>query len=184
MATALLGTALLSGCSNRQEASTTLPAPSASAPTTAEALPPLGPPDLPMPAAARKQTPEGAEAFLRYYMEVYNHAQRTLDPTWMRDLSSGCGTCDRIADDMDADSAAGFTYQGGEVRVDAISLPAVSGDEAQIALVITQAPLAVMNEGMPIDGLTFPERSSPGSGAILVWDRAQSTWRVSQWDVQ
>ncbi len=64
----LVGAALLSGCSEKQEANDTLPTPSAA--ETTEALPELGPPDLPMPAEAREQTVEGADAFTRYYVEI------------------------------------------------------------------------------------------------------------------
>ncbi|TQN42141.1 hypothetical protein FHU33_1535 [Blastococcus colisei] len=85
MAGVLVGTALLTGCSEKQEANHTLP--SSSAAETSEALPEIGPPELPMPAEAREKTADGAEAFTRYYVEIYNHALRTLDTTWMRDLS-------------------------------------------------------------------------------------------------
>lgn len=78
----LAGSVLLTGCAEKQEASTSLPT-TAPAPTT-EALPPLGPADMPMPAEAREQTVDGAEAFTEYYVELYNHALRTLDTTHLR----------------------------------------------------------------------------------------------------
>ncbi|MDP9461134.1 MAG: DUF6318 family protein [Actinomycetota bacterium] len=179
----LVGTALLSGCSQRQEASTTLPSASAAPTTSAEALPPLGPPNLPMPTEARAKTPEGAEAFLRYYMEVYNHAQRTVDPTYMRQLSSGCELCTALADTLQSDAAAGYAYEGGEVRLDHVSRPFLRDDQqAEIAFAVTQDTLTVTKDGDPVEGLTYGGTSSKSDGAILRWNSAQTTWSMAQWD--
>ena len=60
------GAVVLSGCSERQEASDTLPEADASPSASQPELPPLGPPDLPMPAEARTQDAAGAEAFVQY----------------------------------------------------------------------------------------------------------------------
>jgi hypothetical protein len=60
----VVGTTMLGGCSEKVEANDTLPTTSASQ-TSAE-LPPLGPPDLPMPEQAREQTAEGADALTAY----------------------------------------------------------------------------------------------------------------------
>jgi hypothetical protein len=49
------GAVALSGCSGRQEANDTLPEADASPSLSDASLPPLGPPDLPMPAEARTQ---------------------------------------------------------------------------------------------------------------------------------
>ena len=126
----VLATALLSGCAEKQEARDTLPTPSA-APTT-EQLTELGPPNMPMPEEARKQTAAGAEAFTRYYVEIYNHAMRTLDTTYMRELSQACDTCDQLADQVDGVAAAGQKYEGGHARVVASTPPYLTGDEAQL----------------------------------------------------
>jgi len=58
------GVALLGGCSEKQEASDTLPNAGAAEPSEAE-LPPLGPADLPMPDEARTKDAAGAVAFVR-----------------------------------------------------------------------------------------------------------------------
>ncbi len=180
----LVGTALLSGCSQRQEASTTLPAQSAAPTTSAEALPPLGPPDLPMPTEARAKTPEGAEAFLRYYIELYNDSLNSLDSTYLRDLSASCETCNLLVNQVDHVGAQGQRYEGGEVRVDSISMGPVVGSEVQFAFSLTQAALSVTLEGIPIEGRNYPVRSSPGSGGILLWDDVRLTWLMNQLDIQ
>lgn len=175
----------LVGCgAEPQQPSTSLPEPatSSAAEPTPE-LPPLGPPDLPMPDEARVQDEAGAEAFLRYYMEVYNHAQRTMNSTHLRELSRTCALCDRLADGLDADAAAGYSHEGGEVTVAEVSTPFLrSEDEAEIAFAVAQGPLTVTKDGAPVEGLTFPGSSSTTDGAILEWDEERATWLLAQWD--
>jgi hypothetical protein len=177
----LVGTALLTGCSQKTGANDTLP-PASASPTTAEELPPLGPPDMPMPAEAREQTAEGAEAFTRYYVEIYNHAMRTLDTTYMRDLNRGCDTCDELADQVDEVAAAGQQYEGGQTRILGSTPPYLKDDEAQLVFDIVQAPLSVIFNGVPVDGQTMPEFSSTGGGGILRWDDGRTTWVMTQWN--
>jgi outer membrane murein-binding lipoprotein Lpp len=178
----LLGTTLLAGCSARTEANDTLPSTS-SAPTTEAALPQLGPPDMPMPSEAREPTAEGADAFTRYYVELYNHAIRTLDTTHMRDFSQGCDTCDQLADQVDAVAAAGQRYEGGEARVVASTPPFLTGDEAQLVFDVAQAPLSVTLDGVPVEGQAMPEYSSTGGGGILRWSDDRATWVMTQWNI-
>src|SRR5918993_1524107 len=73
----LVVTAVLTGCSEKQEANTTLP--STSAAETTEALPELGPADFPVPDEARTKDAAGAEAFLRYYIGLINRTSDVLD---------------------------------------------------------------------------------------------------------
>jgi hypothetical protein len=176
--------ATLTGCgAEGRQASTDLPPMASSSAEPTLELTPLGPADLPMPEEARIQDPAGAEAFLRYYLEVYNHAQRTLDSTHLRDLSRGCATCERIASDMDSDAKAGYAYEGGEVSIQEVSTPFLrTPQKAEIAFAVTQAALTVTSDGTPVDGLSFPETSSTTDGAILTWDDERSTWLLAQWD--
>lgn len=186
LAAAVVCAAALAGCSSGGQASETLPTTSTASGSAepSETLRPLGPPDLPMPAEAREQTPAGAEAFLRYYMDVYNLAQRTLDSQYMREFSRDCATCDQLADDIDADQALRYTYEGGALTVNGVSPPVLSGSQAETAFSITQAPLTVLgSDGSPVPELTFPERNSPGCGAIMAWSNETSSWVISQWDV-
>ena len=76
------GAVVLSGCSERQEAADTLPEADATPSASEPELPPLGPPDLSMPAEARQKTPEGAAQFMRYYMALNAYvAEGPFDPT-------------------------------------------------------------------------------------------------------
>src|SRR3712207_7343807 len=104
----MLGTLLLTSCSEKQEASETLP--TASASPTAD-LPPLGPSDFPVPAEARTKDAAGAEAFLRYWIDLLNRQQAIPAGEPLRDLGPDCNECLRIARVYDEADAAGQRYE-------------------------------------------------------------------------
>ena len=135
-----------------------------------------------MPEEARTQDEAGAEAFLRYYMDVYNHAQRTMDSTYMRELSRGCDTCDRIAEGVERSAARGQRYEGGEIRIDTVSGVVIQGKEAQLGFAVSQEPLVVTKGGQPVNGLTYPANASTTDGAIMTWDSGRTAWVLRQWD--
>ncbi len=178
------GAVVLSGCSERQEASDTLPGADASPSASEPELPPLGPPDLPMPAEARTQDAAGAEAFVRYYIDAYNYALRTLNATALSDLSSNCETCNLLIEQVRDVNARGQRYEGGDVRISEITTPVINDTEAQFALSLIQSPLSVTADGNAIDGRSYPERSSPASGGLLEWDASRATWLMTQLSVQ
>lgn len=164
------GTALLTGCSGAQQASTTLPPTSAPATVASATLPPLGPPDLPMPAEARQQTPEGFNAFSRYYVGLVNRLDTDLDSTYLRQLSRGCTTCDRIAADADSDAAKGYRYQGGGITISAQAPAHLTADGAENAFTAEQAAYTVVDStGAPVPGLSGAALAHLPAGAQGVW---------------
>ena len=177
----MLAAALLTGCSEKIEANDTLPTSSPS-PTTEE-LAPLGPPDMPMPQEAREQTAEGAEAFTAYYIEIYNHALRTLDTTFMHELSSGCESCDQLAEQLETASARGQGIEGGEMRIVGSTPPYLHDDVAELVFDIAQAPISATQDGKPIEGRSYPGSESSGGGGVLRWDEERTTWILTQWNV-
>ena len=88
----LAGGVVLVGCSEKQQASESLPTSTAS--PTEDELPPLGPEDLPMPDEARTQDAAGAEAFVRYYIALINRTSDVMDAEPLREFSDGCADCD------------------------------------------------------------------------------------------
>ena len=50
-----------------------------------------------MPDEARTQDAAGAEAFVRYYIELINRTSTVMDAEPLREFSDGCRDCDRIA---------------------------------------------------------------------------------------
>ena len=181
-AAALAGITLLAGCSDSGGANETLPSPSSTAAETSASLPPLGPPDLPMPAEAREQTEAGATAFSRYYLELINHTSVDMDSQYLRQLSIGCSACERIADETDSDAAAGYRYSGGQLSIDG-ELRAVidPSGAAESAFVLDQAALQVVDStGQPILNLSFSALADLPSGAAATWDQDLRSWRMTE----
>ena len=122
---------LLSGCSEKQEANDTLP--STSAAETTEALPEVGPADFPVPDEARTKDAAGAEAFLRYYIDLLNRqraSSSTANPsaTSARTARSACGS----PSNYDEAAAAGQRYEAAKSRSMTWPNRTSSGDEAII----------------------------------------------------
>src|SRR3954463_11532445 len=141
----VVGIAGLAGCSDGGQASETLPPTSTSASAEpSQALTPLGPPDLPMPAEAREMTPAGAEAFLRYYVDLMNRAQIDQDANYVQNLSADCSTCEAFTKGIDAYAAEGYRYDGGQIALRAVSAPAIKGGEAEFSISIVQESLQIL----------------------------------------
>lgn len=167
----------LTGCSAEQEASRTLPEVSSAAPSE-EALPPLGPEDMPMPAEARTQDAAGAEAFVRYYIDLINRTSTVMDAQPLRDFSDGCRECSRLAENVEADAAAGNSYEAGEITVTDVMPPVMEDGRADIPMVVNQAALAVKDSrGLVVDGGSQPYTDVP-LGVAMTWDAATRSWLI------
>jgi hypothetical protein len=175
-------TALLSGCSSKQQANETLP--SAAETSSKPRLEPLGPTDFPVPDEARTKDGSGALAFSRYYVELSNHLLTTLDSGPLRGLSHDCETCNELADGYDADKAVGYSYEGGKLRITSAGSTRLNGDNAEISFVLEQDAVTVRDSS----GTVVPDKSSEAyslSGGIgLLWDDKRATWLVTQLDAE
>ncbi|MCZ2846609.1 hypothetical protein [Modestobacter sp. VKM Ac-2978] len=172
--------AVLSGCSRGETANETLPEAPPSATETSEALPPLGPPDLPMPPEAREQTPAGAEAALRYYLQLVSH-QAGVSGQTLRDLSRDCEFCDFIADRYDEDASAGNRYTGGELTVRGMSPPALDGDSAEFSFTVDQAEVGIIApDGSPVAGRGQAAVAGMNAGARMTWSDQAGAWFLNQ----
>jgi hypothetical protein len=176
MAAVMVGAALLTGCSEKQQASETLP--SSSAAETSEALPKIGPADFPVPDEARTRDAAGAEAFLRYYIDLSNRQQVLLDGEPIRQLGPECRECLRIAKNFDDVAAAGQRYEGGKLSLNDVTEPQLTEDEASINFGIRQEAVDVVDAaGNPVvEGL--PIQPNLGSGITLVWSSQHQSWLV------
>lgn len=175
------GAVVLSGCSDEQAASDTLPEADASPTASEPELPPLGPADLPMPDEARTQDAAGAEAFVRYYIDLINRTSTVMDAAPLREFSDGCLDCDRIAADAEKDAAAGYRYEGGGLTITRLGVPSVKGSTAEAAFQADLAALTVVDgAGNPVPDLTFTEFRGLSSGAALAWDAQRGAWLMTQ----
>ncbi|MCZ2836065.1 hypothetical protein [Modestobacter sp. VKM Ac-2985] len=172
--------AVLGGCSRGETANETLPEAAPSSTETSEALPPLGPPDLPMPAEAREQTPAGAEAALRYYLELVTH-QAGVSGQTLRDLSRDCEFCEFIADRYDEDASAGNSYTGGQLTIQGMSPPALSGNTAEFSFTVDQADVSIFApDGSPVVGRGQAAAAGMNAGALMTWSDQVDAWFINQ----
>ncbi len=175
------GALLLSGCSEQQEANDTLPGADASPSASEPELPPLGPPDLPMPAEARTQDAAGAEAFVRYYIDLINRTSTVMDAAPLREFSDGCAECNRIATDAENDAAAGYRYEGGELTVTTTGRPLLQGASAEVPFRVDLGQLTVVDKsGRPVPNLSFKAFPNLLSSAALFWNTARDCWIITQ----
>jgi len=169
-------TTLLSGCSEKVEATDTLP-PTSASPTT-ETLPPVGPADFPLPDEARTKDAAGAEAFLRYYIELSNRQQEVLDGQPLRDLGPDCQECLRIAQNFDEVAAAGHRYEGGEITLNDVTPPQMQGERASISFGARQEAVRLVDRAGNVVDQGLDVLPNQGSGITLVWASDDETWLV------
>ena len=74
------------------------PSPEPTGTTTAAPDPTVTEPTL--PDQARRNTPEGAAAFVGYWVKTFNYAARTGDATRLNAASSNCEPCSGYAEDF------------------------------------------------------------------------------------
>jgi hypothetical protein len=174
------GAVVLSGCSERQEAADTLPEADATPSASEPELPPLGPPDLPMPAEARTQDAAGAEAFVRYYIDLINRTSTVMDAAPLREFSDGCTECNRIASNTEVAAANGQVFRDGEISIIQMGKPLIADGTAQLALRVDQARFVVVDaSGTSVDGGSEAYTNISG-GVALEWNSSDMTWSMTQ----
>jgi hypothetical protein len=174
----VVGTTLLTGCSEQVEADDTLPSTSAS-PTT-EALPPVGPADFPVPDEARTKDAAGAEAFARYYIELINRQQAIPAGQPLRELGPDCQDCLRVAQRLDETADAGQRIEGGELAL--VGEPAVTlrGETANVNFIARIEAVAVYDSsGAVVPETQYNAEDRLSSGFELTWSTAEECWLAS-----
>jgi hypothetical protein len=174
------GAVVLSGCSERQEAADTLPEADATPSASEPELPPLGPPDLPMPAEARTKDAAGAEAFVRYYIDLINRTSTVMDAAPLREFSDGCTECNRIASNTEVAAANGQVFRDGEISIIQMGKPLIADGTAQLALRVDQARFVVVDaSGTSVDGGSEAYTNISG-GVALEWNSSDMAWSMTQ----
>ncbi len=179
-----LGTALLTGCASEaaETPSESLPSTSSPAPTT-EALPAVGPADFPVPPEARTKDAAGAEAFLRYWIDLLNRQQAIPAGQPLRDLGPECQECLRIAQNLDDAEVAGNRYVGGEVSLVDVLPPTMDGDTVQFSFSARREPVALVDR----NGKVIEERPDAAprlfSGLNLSWASETRSWDVTEFQL-
>jgi hypothetical protein len=179
----VLGAVILSGCAAKEKASTTLPAPTSTAAPTTAALPPLGPPDFPVPAAARTKDAAGAEAFVRYWIDLLNRQQTIPAGEPLRELGPQCQDCLRIARTFDSVAAARRKYVGGGLRLNDVPPAVMHGDTAVVSFGVRREAVRIVDASGQTVNAGFPLAPNESSGCNLVWSATSHGWLLKDFTI-
>lgn len=151
-AVALAAALVLAGCSDGADAD----ADGGGTPTSPAATEPSGDPSgtpvvqaPSLPVEAREQTEAGAEAFVRYYVELMNYGQASGDASPLEAVSAQeCGACSGFISTVDDVYVDGGAVEGGEFVIRELSpLPLDYGADYATYAVIDVAPQTILDAG-------------------------------------
>ena len=172
---AIAGTILLflAACSGPQPIE---PSPTSAAPTPTVAAPA-------MPDQAQENTPEGAAAFVKHYIDVFNYASNTGNTTELRKLTApSCSGCHSYIDLYEKTYKAGGYFKDsdwklGELKLDFNkSQSIVYGSATSPAGIIRDRSGTEPRAGIPEDSdLTFIVSKRPSSSWSLITLELQAT---------
>lgn len=136
---ALIGMAVLAGCSEEPVAEP-LP-PITSAPSSTKA------PEPSLPPEAQGEGVKAAEAFATYYFELVSTAFQTADASAVRAVSDpGCEGCDLVIDLVERIQRDRQTVQGGTFTVLSAVAPGDSPTDVLVDLEVTQEAQILVDE--------------------------------------
>lgn len=170
----VLGLAALAGCSGSGEAAPTLPP---VRPTTAApSVTPAPEPGPTLPPEALANTPTGAEAFARYYIDVLNEAARTFDPGPLQAISDPrCMTCRAYIQSFEDSAAGAERYEGGHLTVRSVSGATLAEGTQQVLLDYDAEPLKVFDSN---GALTVTNPAETNSTLVIELRRQGDSWVV------
>lgn len=133
-----------------------------------------------MPSAAKENSKEGAVAFVKYYVELINHAQGTGDVEDLaRAESEGCISCASGRKFLTALYSKGGHIEGGDIRIRVLSALANSALAGwTIDAELTFGPQQVVRpwKSEPV------ERLKGGSTvATFFVERSPNAWTLANW---
>lgn len=150
-------------------AGTTAPATSTPAPT-----PTASPPTL--PAVARQDSPAGAEAFARFYIQTLDYSYQSRDTQLLRQLAR-CSGCDAVADGIDQWSSEGGRYEGGRLAViNSGVVKHVRGSAGLIALTYSRTDRILVSA----TGEREPVPGSPALNVLVTERKVSSGWLITK----
>jgi hypothetical protein len=151
------------------------PPPSASA--TSPAATPSTPAATAPTAPEAKPTSASAEAFVRYFWDVYNYSYQALDVTDLNAVSSdSCKFCKSTTSEITALKNARKHIQGGNIRIATLAVP--PGDPTNgviVTLVINQEPGKTLNADGTISSVIRAAKNMRSEVALR--------WQGSRWSV-
>jgi hypothetical protein len=139
--------------------------------------PSLAPPVL--PAAAKQPTQAGAEAFYRYFWDVYSYSYAGLDTSILKAVSilPECTYCAAVAKNIETAQSMNLRYSGGRVKVDlTVAAPGKPTDGLLINGLIDQASSVATSSSASSE--TFPPKVKVSADAVARWLDGQ--WAMAE----
>lgn len=167
---------VLAGCGGDPEAPPD-PTATTSGVSTTPSTPPT--PSAPaLPEAAMANTKAGAIAFVRHYVELINHAQRTGDVEVLAAVESPkCKSCTSVRDYLSGIYAKGGSITGGRWLVRHVSAARGLGEGNWVAEVQGMFEESAV---LASPGAT-PEQAKGGSAPTTFYLKHDGEWKVTRW---
>jgi hypothetical protein len=121
---------------------------------------------------------DGAEAFLRYFIDLMNHQRSIPAGQPIRDLGPECQECLRIARVYDEAANAGRRFDGGKLAIESIGEPIIEDDEDVINFFAHQEAIALVDPASAVVE-SLPAGSHLGSGMRLLWSDDTTSWVIT-----
>ncbi|MFN8077086.1 MAG: DUF6318 family protein [Kineosporiaceae bacterium] len=175
---ALVAAGLTAACSGEQPGPGPSPTVSDSSESVSPTPTPTWTPPPTRPAAALEGTPAGAEAFVRYFLEVYVYAFASNNPSPLDDVTlKGCGFCVSLTDEIRAHAAKGHRVVGETLQVTSVvAAPNGSQDRTVVSALFHQsASKLVDSAGKTVD--SFDSAPSQELAIAVRWN-VVTGWRV------
>ncbi|MBD8606106.1 hypothetical protein IFT73_04500 [Aeromicrobium sp. CFBP 8757] len=117
------------------------PAPREPDPTRSASAAPTPTASLPtMPPQASEDSPEGAAAFVKHYVDVFNYAAATGDVDELRSLAPKCASCMQYADDFERLDAKSRPSQDAWTLADVTVASAHSNRKVSASVAVLNDP--------------------------------------------
>lgn len=118
-----------------------------------------------MPDQAKENTPEGAAAFVKHYIDVFNYAAQTGDDAPMKAIASRCVPCNEYAKDFRSLKSSGSLAHAPVWSLSDIKV------ETSHDLLEVNARVSVLNDARSPYRLTFVLSKQPPFELRDIYDR-------------
>lgn len=132
-----------------------------------------------MPEAMKQDTPEGAEAAVRYWWEAVYYLQQTNDAEPMLAASTeDCEACAVYAKTISRIYDEGYWYTGSRPSSASTLSQEVEGDMIVTSLIDFDAATGYDNTGSIVPRTQVKEVQNQPWRHLLTWDAAEGIWRM------
>ncbi|MDP5228480.1 MULTISPECIES: DUF6318 family protein [Arthrobacter] len=130
-----------------------------------------------MPAAAKAKTPEGAKAFVGYWVAMLSYAYETGDTKTVSAMSApDCQLCQTMISAVQEQWHAGGWIEGGKLRTPAGDIKVTPNSE-RVTLIaqVIQEPFAVHDAK---NSVTEEQKERANLALAFVVDRVGDSWKI------